>query len=72
LEEAEADPSLRMPEFKGSLSLPLEMMPYTPSGVNLFFRGIASPLATAYGIVGGAGVSKLRRVMPVVLPFSLW
>ena len=61
VEEVEADPSLRMLELKGSLYLPLDMLAWSPSGVNMFCRGIASPLAAAaclraYGIVGRVGV----------------
>ena len=75
LEEAEADPSLRIPELRGSLFLPLDMLAWSPSGVNLFCRGIASPLTTAAcpradGIVGGAGVPKLRRVTAACAPVS--
>ena len=67
LEEVEADPSLRMTYLRGSLCLPLDMLTWSPSGVNMFCRGIISPLAIAachpraYGIVGGASVPKRRR-----------
>jgi hypothetical protein len=75
LEEDEVDPSLRMPELRGSLFLPLDVLSWSPSGVNLFCRGIYSPLATAacpraYGIIGGAGVPKLRRVAAASAPVS--
>ena len=75
LEEAEADPSLRMPELRGSLYLLLDMLPWSPSGVNLFCRDIASPLVAAvcpraYGIVGGVGVPKLKRVTAASAPVS--
>ena len=75
LEEVVAQPSLRMHELKGSLFLPLDMWTWSPSGVNMFYRGITSPLATAacpraYGIVGGAGVPKLRRVAVAGAPVS--
>ena len=73
LEDVEADPSLRMHALRGSLFLSLDMLTWSPSGVNLFCRGITSPLATAacpraYGIVGGAGVPKLRRVAAAGAP----
>jgi hypothetical protein len=75
LAEAEADPSLRMPEHRGSLFLPLDVLAWSPRGVNLFCRGIASLLTIAacpraYGIVGWAGVPKLRRVTAVGAPVS--
>jgi hypothetical protein len=75
VEEAEADPSVRMHECTGSLFIPLDMMAWSPSGVYLFCRGIASPLADAacplaYGIVGGARVPKLRRVTADGAPVS--
>ena len=35
LEEVEVDPSLRMHELMGSLFLPLDMLTWSPSGVNL-------------------------------------
>jgi hypothetical protein len=75
LEEDEADSSVRMPELRGSLFLPLDMMTWSPSGVNMFCKGVASPLIAAvcpraYGIVGGAGVPKLRRVTVAGAPFS--
>ena len=64
-----------MHELKGSLFLPLDMMAWSPSGVNLLCRGIASPIIAAaspraYGIVDGAGVPKLRRVTSVGAPVS--
>ena len=75
LEEADADPSLRMPELRGSLYSPLDTMAWSPSGSNLFYKGSAPSLAIvasprAYGIVGGAGVPKLRRVTSTGAPNS--
>ncbi len=32
LEEVDVDPSLRMPELRGSLYLPLDTLPWSPSG----------------------------------------
>jgi len=73
LDEAHVVPSLRMLELRGSLFLPLDMLAWSPSGSNLFGRGIAPPLAAAacpraYGIVGGAGAPKLRRVTTAGAP----
>jgi len=67
LEEADADPSLRMPELRASMFRPPDILPCSLDGVNMFCRSIAAPLAAAappraYGTVGGAGVPRLRRV----------
>ena len=70
MEEADADPPLRMHELKSSLYLPLDTLAWYPRGSNLFCRGSDPPLAIVYGprayeIFGGVGVPKLRRVTSI-------
>ncbi len=53
--------------MRSSLYLPLDTLAWSPRGSNMFCRGTVPPLATvsgprAYGIFGGAGVPKARRV----------
>ena len=66
LEAADIDPSLSILELRASLSLPLEALPYSLSGVNLFWCSTVTmmaatvPLRALYGIIGGSGVPNLR------------
>jgi len=65
LEEVDDYSSLRMPELRAPLFRPPDIPPCSPYGVHLFCGSSVVPLVVvaplrAYGIVGGAGVPKLK------------
>ena len=80
LDDAEANPSLIMPEFRASLFLPLEVMTCSLSGADMLCSSVVNmsvvvvSLRVMYGVDGGSGVPDLRCVTPVGIPapFAMW
>ena len=77
LQEADVDPSLRMPKLRASVFRPSDILPCSPNDVNLFCRSSVVPLNVvapprSYGTVGGFGVPKLKLVaaMGTLVPTS--
>jgi len=74
LEEADANPSLRMSKLRASLFRPPDIVYCSTNGVNLICRSGAASLAAAatppraYATVDGARVPKLKRVTAMGTP----